>query len=168
MEPLLEFYRGHQPDHRGRLLAEILQQDDDWLEFTHDYIQWLFPNREPSGVLPVAPLITPVIEKAFCEDPALRQQLRVCFYRLLAFYGLTDTGAEIERAGNWPLRMHGWFTSNTHNSLRITRILNCLMALGLRDEAEKFYRALLCLRDSERDCGITPRTVVFWRAAVEL
>lgn len=43
MSQLLRFYCGTHPDHRGRMLAEILRQDDDWLEITHDYIPWLFP-----------------------------------------------------------------------------------------------------------------------------
>ena len=50
MSQLLRFYSGSHPDHRGRMLAEILKQDDLWLELTHDYIQWLFPSgrTEPS------------------------------------------------------------------------------------------------------------------------
>lgn len=36
---LLAFYRGEGPDDRGRMLTDILQQDDAWLERTHDYVQ---------------------------------------------------------------------------------------------------------------------------------
>jgi len=30
-------------DFKNRSVREILAKDDDWLESTHDYIQWLFP-----------------------------------------------------------------------------------------------------------------------------
>ncbi len=43
MNRLLAFCYGSHPDHRGRMLAEILKQDDLWFELTHDCIQWLFP-----------------------------------------------------------------------------------------------------------------------------
>ena len=55
---VLEFYRGHGRDHRGRLLADILGFDFYELEFHHDYIQWLFPLPEPSGANASAPLLT--------------------------------------------------------------------------------------------------------------
>lgn len=42
MNQLLSFYYGSHPDHRGRMLAEIVQQDDDGIEQAHDFIQWLF------------------------------------------------------------------------------------------------------------------------------
>jgi len=47
LNPILAFYFGSHPDSEGRRLAEILRQDDLWLEQTHDYIQWLCPLAEP-------------------------------------------------------------------------------------------------------------------------
>ena len=32
MNALVQFYRGTHPDDQGRFLADILQQDDDWLD----------------------------------------------------------------------------------------------------------------------------------------
>ena len=48
MNQLLSFYYGSHPDHRGRMLAEIVPQDDDWIEQAHDFIQWLFPLNDLS------------------------------------------------------------------------------------------------------------------------
>lgn len=39
MNVLVQFYRGTHPDDQGRFLVDILRQDDDWLERTHDNIQ---------------------------------------------------------------------------------------------------------------------------------
>jgi hypothetical protein len=52
---LIEFYGFGGVDDKGRSLTHILAQDYDWLENTHDYIQWVFPNVEPSSVTPLAP-----------------------------------------------------------------------------------------------------------------
>ena len=57
MNPLLAFYLGSHPDDRGRMLDEILRQDDFWLEVTHDYVQWLFPLDEVSRANARAPLV---------------------------------------------------------------------------------------------------------------
>jgi hypothetical protein len=71
---LLAFYRGHQPDHRGRMLAEILRKDDVWLESTHDFIQWLFPLPEASGASPSAPRLDHEVRQAFVDDAVLRSR----------------------------------------------------------------------------------------------
>lgn len=163
---LILFYSGSHPDSRGRLLSEILEQDDLWLETCHDYIQWLFPNRAASRVTPNAPTITPAIEKAFHEVDLLRNHLAASFYRILSFYGLKSTAEGIIQAENWSLRKGNWFTQNTHNNLRITRILKCLMSLGLKSEALRFYEILNHLPELDKDCGIDADAYKFWADAV--
>ena len=167
MQRLLAFYSGSGPDHRGRLLQDIVQQDDRWLETTHDYVQWLFPLAEASSVLPAAPLLTPEVVAAFATDGELRRQLRACFLRMLAFYGLAEHGDRIEKGPNWAQRKTNWFTQPTHNNLRITRILKCLCALGLREEARRFLACLEGLARSERDCGVGAMAIDYWRRAVD-
>ena len=95
-------------------------------------------------------------------DELVRQHLRASFNRMLAFYGLADTGDGICKAANWHERKSNWFTQDTHNNLRITRILKCLCTLGLENEAAKFHEALLDLRENEPDCGIGDNAFRFW------
>ncbi len=52
---VLAFYRGEAADARGRWWRDILAKSDEWLEATHDYIQWLFPLPERSAFNPDAP-----------------------------------------------------------------------------------------------------------------
>lgn len=165
--PLVNFYRAESPDSYGRQLVEILQQDDDWLENCHNYIQWLFPNREPSGVTPNAPTLTPEIEALFHSDPQLQRHLMLSLERMLGFYGLKITADGIDKAANWHHRKLNWFVRDTHNNLRITRILKCLWALGLESEAIELQRRLLQLCAREPDCGIGTRTRDFWRRAFD-
>ncbi|GJL82382.1 MAG: hypothetical protein DHS20C01_20160 [marine bacterium B5-7] len=166
MNPLILFYTGSHPDSRGRFLFDVLQQDDDWLETCHDYIQWLFPNREPSRVTPDAPIITKEVQNAFLDDELLRNQLRASFKRILSFYGLKQAGSEIVKAENWSDRKSYWFTHDTHNNLRITRILKCLSTLGLSSEACMFYKTLNKLQQEEPDCGPGTRAYKFWHEAI--
>ena len=57
MNRLLAFYYGSHPDSHGRMLAEVLKQDDRWLEVCQNYIQWLFPKEEFSRDTPDAPIL---------------------------------------------------------------------------------------------------------------
>jgi len=167
MNPLLMFYIGSHPDNRGRYLSEILEQDDFWFEVSHDYIQWLFPNEEKSRVTPGAPTITSEIKEEFINDEILRNHLKASFIRILAFYGLAITNQSIEKSANWESRKSNWFIEDTHNNLRITRILKCLFTLGLDNEALQFHNTLVELVQNEKDCGIGETAQQFWSDAVK-
>jgi len=167
MSPLLAFYLGSHPDDRGRMLAEILRQDALWLELTHDYIQWLFPLPEPSRVNKEAPLVDAATSTLFRQDALLRRHLMASYLRMLSFYGLKrDADGAVVKAPNWNERKSDWFTDNSHNSLRITRILKCLMLLGLAVEAGHFQRALAKLCVEELDAGVNATSQAFWRQSV--
>ena len=134
-QALVAFYRGLRPDGRGRMLDDILARDDEWLEATHDYIQWLFPLLARSGANPAAPVLDEAQIEAFRQDPALRGKLLRAFDRLLAFYGLRREGEAVVKGQNWNARKSNWFVYPTHNNLRITRILASLRLLGLERES---------------------------------
>jgi hypothetical protein len=55
--PIIRFYSGAQPDHRGRYRNEIQGSPDAQLESIHDHIQWLFPLSERSGFNVAAPVL---------------------------------------------------------------------------------------------------------------
>lgn len=167
MTRIINFYSGTEGDDQGRMLADILAQDDRWLENVHDYIQWVFPNREPSDVTPWVPLISAADESEFSENEAIRNRLMDSFCRMLAFYGMRISQGQITKAENWDERKHNWFIRDTHNNLRITRILKCLMALGLENEARHFFMALKGLVESELDSGISPTSIRYWTEAIE-
>ena len=166
MNRLLAFYYGSHPDSHGRMLAEILKQDDQWLEVCHNYIQWLFPTKEFSRVTPDAPVLDKATIEAFKTDELLRKHLRAALIRILSFYGLKLTHKGVIKGPNWEARKSNWFIENTHNSLRITRILKCLNSLGLEIEAKAFQSGLSSLCASETDCGIDKIAMQFWRDAV--
>ena len=154
-------------DTAGRTLEEILAWDDERLEAVHDYIQWLFPTRQPSGVNPFAPLVTADTVRAFTADQTLRQGLHHALDRMLRFYGLRRHADRIEiDAARFAARARTWLTPNNHNHLRLTRIIDSLSALGLRDDALALKQSLL-----EDVCAgpgvgrVSARTIEFWATA---
>jgi Opioid growth factor receptor (OGFr) conserved region len=167
MDAIVEFYSGAQ-DGEGRTLDAILAWDDDRLEAVHDYIQWVFPSRRPSAVNPFAPLVTSDTTRAFEHDPALRERLRAALARMLRFYGLRrrDHRIEIDEEA-FPARSRVWLTPGNHNHLRLTRIMDALSTLGLRDDALALQRCLI-----EDVCAgpgaarVTARTIDFWSRAI--
>jgi opioid growth factor receptor-like protein len=166
-DPIVSFYRGGR-DSAGRTLAEILAWDDDRLEAVHDYIQWVFPTRQPSGVNPDAPLVSDRTAEAFATDPALRDALLRALDRMLTFYGCRRNGARIEMdPARFLERARTWLRPGNHNHLRLTRIMQSLSALGLPDEARGLQRCLLeDVADGPGGGLVTGRTRQFWKTAV--
>lgn len=166
MSAILNYYSGIGTDDRGRSITEIFEQDDDWLEHTHDYIQWLFPLPEPSGSNARAPILDAVTRETFLADPALRTRMGEALRRMLSFYGLREEAGSIVKGSNWNARKDNWFTMPTHNDLRITRILRSLCMLGLRQEATRVLACLQRLAKSEPDCGTDDETLAYWRGTL--
>ena len=165
-DPIVAFYSGGRDD-RGRTIEQILAWDDDALEAVHDYIQWLFPLRRPSGVNPDAPLVTDVTARAFGADTRLTALLRRTFERMLHFYGLRAVPGAIEPDPvRFAARARVWLHPGNHNHLRLTRIMASLAALGLRDEASALQRCLID-RVALKPDSVSARTLHFWRRALD-
>jgi hypothetical protein len=163
-DPIVAFFGGGTDD-CGRTLAGIVSWDDDRLEAVHDYIQWTFPTRQPSGVNPFAPLVSDETIAAFAREPALRAALRGAFDRMLTFYGFRWNADRIEMdLEHFDSRSDVWLHPGNHNHLRLTRIMDSLATLGLRAEAAALRRCLLNDVCAGPGAGrVSPRTVEFWR-----
>ena len=163
MSHLIEFYRGLAPDTEGRTLADLWAFSDDEMEEVHDFIQWMFPLREPSRFNPDAPLVTDADVEAFRADPTIRDSLRRSFGRFLAFLGLAIEGARVVKGPDFARKADVWRYPN-HNWLRITRVLASTRMLGLEVEGRAFFDFLEALRDGGTS-KIDARTFGFWNAA---
>ncbi len=166
---IVPFYLGEKSDSRGREIQQIWTWDFDNLEGVHDYIQWLFPTSEKSHFNLEAPVIDKNVIRAFQADRRLQENLLKSFSILLYFYGLimTDTQGKVvvQKSDNYPERKQEWVNLFNHNYQRITRILLCLTALGLKTEALAFYKCLnqIYQEDSEQ---IGAKTFQYWTNAV--
>ncbi len=161
---IVAFFEGAAPDDRGRFLSDILRLDDAALEYTHDFIQWLFPMRERSGANPSAPRLDDDAIAAFRLHPRLQARLRRAFDRMMAFYGLQWEGDGIVPSPDFAQRSH-WVTPGNHNHLRLTRILTSAHTLGLETEARALLECLLAIGSSQRH-AISETTIRYWKAAL--
>jgi len=126
---IVGFLEGKTPDHRGRILAMLLQQTDHQAETTHDYIQCLFPLDEPSRSVNGAPVLTE-LEIDEIRDSSLAQ-------------------ANLAKSARWFLgfleRNNHWITKYNHNHLRITRVIKSLRLLASDEAADGFRDKVLAL-----------------------
>ena len=126
---IVSFLEGKAPDHRGRILAMLLQQTDHQAETTHDYIQWLFPLDEPSRSVNGAPVLTEL------EIDEIRQS--------------SLAQANLAESARWFLgfleRNDHWITKYNHNHLRITRVIKSLRLLASDEAADEFRDKVLAL-----------------------
>jgi hypothetical protein len=166
MSQLLAFYRGEGTDAEGRSLQELRSWNNDELERVHDFIQWMFPLREPSRFNPDAPLLTAADVAAFRGDAFLRSRLTKSFERILVFLGLSlaENGTIVE-GPNFADRVPEIWAAPNHNWLRITRILKSLTALGLESEAQALFARLEALY-TECRFPITTDTFRYWSEAI--
>ena len=169
---IISFYAGKTPDDRGRFLRDIQQWPDGRLESVHDFIQWMFPLREPSGVNPDAPVLDARTISEFRSRTDLQENLRQSWLRMLKFYGFdaVQSGIDwtVKPAANFDERAENWLTPYNHNHLRITRIIKCLGTLGLAPEARAFFDALSAVyRSPQFKSAISAVTFDYWQAAVD-
>ncbi|XP_017305697.1 opioid growth factor receptor-like protein 1 [Ictalurus punctatus] len=106
------------------------------LEHVHSYIQWLFPTQEngmnASSVQNLSHVLNPKAIKLFHRDEVMKKRLLTSYKLMLDFYGIelvSEETGEVRRSVNWKERFEN-LNRNTHNNLRITRILKCLGLLG--------------------------------------
>ena len=147
MTEIVGFLEGKPPDHRGRILAMLLQQTDHQAETTHDYIQWLFPLDEPSRSVNGAPVLT---------------ELDIDEIR-----GSSLAQANLARLARWFLgfleRNDHWITKYNHNHLRITRVIKSLRLLASDEAADEFRDKVLALAGDNLNL-VDQKARAFWNS----
>jgi hypothetical protein len=167
LHPIIGFYLGESPDHRGRFIDDLWNMTHDELETCHDYIQWLFPNWTASRFSPAAPLLDEEVCQAFLNDAELQARLLESFDVMLDFYGLARNGEEFVRSPDFERRSGFWLTTGNHNHLRLTRILLCLWSVGFPELASSLHRCLVEI-DRRFPGRFSERTWAHWNDAVRL
>ncbi|XP_058228847.1 opioid growth factor receptor-like protein 1 isoform X1 [Hemibagrus wyckioides] len=135
--PNLRFYRNENRFEPHGVYIEDFHKDwfGDYenLEYVHSFIQWIFPIQE-KGMNYASRELSLTEIKMFREDEEMKKRLLESYKLMLDFYGIQlvneETG-EVKRAKNWSERFEN-LNRNTHNNLRITRILKCLGLLGFQ------------------------------------
>ncbi|GAB1598532.1 opioid growth factor receptor-like protein 1 [Argonauta hians] len=165
--PNLHFYRNEiKSEPNGDFIENILKWRGDYnkLEFDHNYIQWLFPNREP-GLNRKAFCLTDYEAKEISKDPLLRDRVLRSFHMMLDFYGMTMYGnKQIIRSSDYKARFAN-LNMRSHNFLRITRILITLGELNfLKEQINwlEFLKEIVASRELDASSSLER----FWIPAV--
>ena len=148
MIEIFGFLEGKTPDHRGRILAMLLQQTDHQAEATHDYIQWLFPLDEPSHAVNGAPVLTELDIHEIKESSLAQDNLAKSASWFLGF---------LERSDHW-------ITKYNHNHLRITRVIKSLRLLASDKAADEFKDKVFGYLGDDLNL-IDPKARSFWNSA---
>lgn len=169
-EAIVAFYLSQRPDSVGRMIEDIWSWDYQKLEYTHDYIQWLFPLKEKSRFNLNAPVMNDEAIQAFRTNEQLRIRLSQSLKMMLKFYGLqcNESGVadiEIAKSDEYQERKPNWVERGNHNYLRITRILTSLSILGLENYAQAFFKCLNQIYNEESK-NIGSETYAYWKRAV--
>ena len=153
---IIEFYSGTGTDHAGRKIETIWGWNEDKLERCHDYIQWLFPNRDRSAYNEHAPLMTDEVSRQFKMSPWLQGRALRSFETICRFYGVIYDEKHTFDFG----KERPWWESEryAHNWLRMTRILLALPDFGLHANAQGFYEVIM-------KANVPQRTKDFWASA---
>ena len=122
MSDLLNYLEGTGTDHRGRTLEFLLEQDDEYWERNHDFIQWLFPSSQKSMAVPNSPVIRPAEINAIRESEVALENLKRGTLRFIQFLS-NETR---------------WRGVYDHNQLRISRVIKTLRMLLGDTEADQF------------------------------
>jgi hypothetical protein len=145
---IVAFLEGEGTDARGRTVFDVLALDNEALERSHDYIQWLFPLEEPSAAVPDAPVLTPEDVQAIRRSPLAPCALAAATDRMDIFYRRTTH----------------WLRPHDHNHLRITRIIRSLRLLRGHEEADAFRSAILHRVEAMR-APVSARSLGYWMTA---
>lgn len=136
---VLRFYRHQIPNSSGSFLQTILSSSNDWLEHTHDWVQWVFPTNERSAFNENAPILTMDECVKFQADMLAMADYQNAIQRFWTFLGLKlDDGRLVSRGATVP----SWLIYPNHNWLRISRLLRSNRLLGATGHAEAMLEYL--------------------------
>lgn len=159
-----------EPDPNGRTVHEYLHFEDHEWEEQHDVIQMAFPTKTRSKFHPDQPYIPADFDFATLSDDH-RQRIRATISLLLHSY-MRSLGVEflINRdriTFTTNVDAPYWAESRDHNTLRLTRILECLGIFGLTEIQTALHDFLVYNIAVRQNGRINAKTVAYWVAARE-
>ena len=146
----VNFLTNNEPDFKNRFLKDIWNFSDEDIEYTHDFIQLLFPLNEKSSA----------ISNGIYLDSN---------EAILSIKANKLATENIVKSSKWFLsflaRNSHWKRKHDHNYLRITRIIKSLRLLVSDQEANKFYESFMQLVDENLKSKINSTTLTYWENA---
>ena len=146
----VNFLTNNEPDFKNRFLKDIWNFSDEDIEYTHDFIQLLFPLNEKSSA---------ISNEIYLDSNEA----------ILSIKANKLATENIVKSSKWFLsflaRNSHWKRKHDHNYLRITRIIKSLRLLVSDQEANKFYESFMQLVDENLKSKINLTTLTYWENA---
>ena len=143
-----QFLELESTDYKGRTLQDIWAFSDTQIEYTHDFIQLIFPLNKPSRNN---------FNGLYLTDDAVIKQIRA---------SQIATGNLIQ-SSHWFLsflsRNDQWKDRYNHNQLRITRMIESLRLLASDNHADQCREAIFSMVPDKG--SINEKTLLFWENA---
>ena len=145
---LREFLKNNEPDIYGRYISEIWSFNDEQIETTHNFIQFLFPLTQPSKNS---------FNKIYINSDDLLHELK----------SDKKVRESIMYSSNWYFsfleRNQHWQTYFDHNHLRISRVIESLNVIVSNRQANRFYKQVLdiCIEELIND-----ETKLIWKSKI--
>lgn len=131
-QALFDFLFEHGRNDSGATYDEVLLFDNEQLEKTHDFIQWVFPNEVASSVLPDAPILTENLLTAMRhvtpeQGERFNERQTKMVDRMMDFWSSN----------------RNFFRSSDHNHLRASRLIKFTVLLGDEIAAKMIFFGLV-------------------------
>lgn len=166
--PNVEFLMGQRPDQSGRFVREYLEWPGEKWEECHDHMQWAFPTQTRSAFNLNATTLPDDFN--FDGSPQVTSTLVHLFTAYMASLGVDVThdellGYELDWKPTWKPEHDYWMDGRNHNSLRMTRILECFNLFNMTELRDALYDFLVYVVMLDYSHRYTMSTLVFWTAA---
>lgn len=147
---ILGFLEHRGLDYQHRSLHDVWAFNDTQIEYTHDFIQWIFPLTEPSQNI----LSSPVL----------------CSNELALVVRSLEANKNILLSANWFLcfleRNENWRTRYDHNHLRVSRLLKSLMLINKYEDARLALNRIMKILGPQKHL-IDSKAQIIWKKTVE-
>lgn len=147
MSDIVEFFRGVKANQSGLDWFQVISMNNEELEYSHDWVQWIFPLPEPSLAVPSSPVLVAADIHAISKNIELKSAYWVGISRVCDFYISTDY----------------WLKYTNHNHKRITRIIRSMKLILGRDEAVLFYDMVMKL-NADADNPVSTINSAYWHS----
>ncbi len=144
----------------GVSFEDILLYDDAKLESQHNFIQLLFPTKQPSKFANPEYFLSDELIEKLKKDPKFKENFFKGFLLMMKFYGIQKLDSqELEIQEQASIKK---FEAQNHNHLRLTRIIQSCFLLGFENEAIKLA-ALLMKSAQENTIKVSQETLQIWQ-----
>lgn len=156
-DDIIDFYLNDFLVDREFTFKDFLVADTNWLEDTHNYIQWVFPTKTKSRYNPKAPILDRETALYLQDGQRFKKLFNLACRKQLRFWGF---GADYTLPIGMPRNVVWWFEHNNHNRLRIARFLESTCLLG------EPYLAITVFDELVRKLSSHDPSVPIWRNIV--